>query len=43
MPIKAVSERLGHANVEITLAVYSHAIPGDDEALADMIEKVMAA
>lgn len=43
MPIRAVSERLGHANVEITLSVYAHAIPGDDEALADTIDRVLAA
>lgn len=43
MPIKAVSQRLGHATVEITLSVYAHAIPGDDEALAATIDRVMAA
>lgn len=41
MPLKAVSERLGHANVEVTLAVYAGVLTGDDEALADSIDKVV--
>lgn len=41
MPLKAVSERLGHANVEVTLAVYAGVLTGDDQALADSIEKVV--
>ena len=32
--IKAVSRRLGHADVSITLRVYSHLMPDDDEKLA---------
>jgi integrase len=32
--IKAVSRRLGHADVAITLRVYSHVMPDDDEKLA---------
>ena len=31
--IKAVSARLGHASVEITLKYYAHVMPGDDERL----------
>src|SRR5262249_57254527 len=31
--IKAVSARLGHASVEITLKVYAHVMPADDERL----------
>ena len=41
MPLKAVSERLGHANVEVTLAVYAGVLTGDDQALADSIDKVV--
>jgi site-specific recombinase XerC len=45
-PIPVVSERLGHANPNITLSIYSHAIPADsraaekvwDNALADVIQ-----
>jgi integrase len=32
-----VSERLGHANVSITLDTYSHAIPALQEAAAVLI------
>jgi integrase len=41
MPIKAVSERLGHANTTVTLNVYNHVMPQDDEALAQMLDTVM--
>ena len=45
-PIPVVSERLGHANPNITLSIYSHAIPADsraaakiwDDSLADVIQ-----
>ena len=30
-----ISERLGHANTAVTLSVYSHAIPGQGQQLAD--------
>jgi hypothetical protein len=32
-----VSERLGHANIAITLDVYSHVIPGMDAAAANAV------
>lgn len=35
--IKAVSRRLGHADVAITLRVYSHLMPDDDEKLATQV------
>lgn len=41
MPLKAVSERLGHANVEVTLTVYAGVLTGDDQELADSMEKVV--
>lgn len=28
MPVKVVSERLGHATVTITMEVYQHVMPG---------------
>ena len=31
---KVVSERLGHANIGITLDIYSHVLPGLQEAAA---------
>ena len=35
VPIKAVSERLGHADVSTTLRVYAHVLPGLDQAAAE--------
>jgi integrase len=34
VPVAAVSERLGHADQNITLAIYSHALPADSLAAA---------
>jgi integrase len=36
--IKAVSRRLGHGSVEVTLRVYSHLMPNDDAKLANGVE-----
>jgi integrase len=35
VPLPAVSQRLGHADVSITLKVYSHALPADVRAAAN--------
>lgn len=32
--VKVVSQRLGHTDVGVTLKVYAHVMPGDDEAAA---------
>ncbi len=37
--IVAVSKRIGHAQVSITLNIYTHYIPGDDEDIAANWEK----
>jgi len=34
VPIRAVSERLGHANATTTLAIYAHAVPATDRRAA---------
>jgi integrase len=34
VPAKVVSERLGHANIAITMDTYSHVLPGMDELAA---------
>jgi integrase len=31
---QVVSRRLGHANITVTLGLYAHLLPGDDEAAA---------
>ena len=37
VPVKVVSERLGHANPSITLSIYAHVLPGDQKAAADLL------
>jgi hypothetical protein len=37
VPIKVVSERLGHSRVALTLDVYAHVLPAMDRAAADAI------
>jgi integrase len=42
VPITAVSATLGHANPNITLGIYSHAMPTDNEAAAKLWNDAMA-
>ncbi len=37
---KVVSERLGHANIGITLDIYSHVLPGLQEAAAGKFDRI---
>jgi integrase len=39
--IKAVSQRLGHSAVELTLRVYCHLMPGFDDVLADRTQQLL--
>lgn len=41
LPLKAVSSRLGHADVRITLGIYTHVMPGDDDVLANAINDIL--
>ena len=41
VPAKVVSERLGHANIAITLDVYSHVIPGMDAQAANAVASLI--
>ena len=41
IPAKVVSERLGHANIAITLDVYSHVIPGMDAQAASAVARLI--
>ena len=34
VPVKVLSQRIGHADVGVTLTVYAHVMPGDDEEAA---------
>ena len=40
---KVVSERLGHANIGITLDIYSHVLPGMQEAAAEKFDSIFEA
>lgn len=39
--LRAVSQRLGHSNPSMTLKVYAHCLPGDDNKLADGLAKLL--
>jgi len=41
VPAKVMSERLGHATVAFTLDIYTHAVPGLDEASADQMGELI--
>jgi integrase len=36
VPLKVVSQRVGHASPMVTMAIYQHVLPGDDRAAADI-------
>jgi integrase len=38
---KVVSERLGHANIAITLDTYSHVLPNMQEQAAEQVAKLI--
>jgi integrase len=40
---KVVSERLGHASISITLDIYSHVLPGLQEAAAEKFDSIFSA
>jgi hypothetical protein len=42
VPLAVVSERLGHADQNITLGIYSHALPADSNAAAKVWNDAMA-
>jgi integrase len=42
VPITAIAKRLGHANANVTLSIYSHALEADEVAAAKIWEDAMA-
>jgi hypothetical protein len=42
LPVKAVSQRLGHSDVTTTLRTYAHVFASDDAELADAVEALLA-
>jgi integrase len=41
VPAKVISERLGHANIAITMDTYSHVLPGMDERAASVVARLI--
>ena len=41
VPAKVVSERLGHANIAITMDTYSHVLPGMDSLAANTVASLI--
>jgi integrase len=41
VPVKVVSERLGHAQASVTLNVYQHVLPGADEEAAETAARLV--
>jgi integrase len=41
VPVKVVSERLGHASPVITLQVYAHVMPGNQRDAADLFARLI--
>ena len=42
VPVKVLSQGVGHADVGVTLAVYAHVMPGDDEDAAHRADSLFA-
>ncbi len=42
VPVKVVSERLGHANITLTLQTYSHALPTMGREAANRMDALLA-
>jgi integrase len=43
VPLKVVSERLGHSSPAFTMAVYQHVLPGMQRDAADVFARLVAA
>ena len=43
VPVKVVSERLGHATASITLDIYAHTLPGMQREAVDKLDSMLAA
>jgi integrase len=41
VPVKVALERLGHADVALTLRVYSHVLPGVQKSAADGLGEML--
>ena len=42
IPVRLVSERLGHASAGFTLSVYAHVLPGAQHEAAEDLARILA-
>ena len=42
VPVRTVSQRLGHASAMVTMMIYSHVLPGDDQGAAARFGRLLA-
>lgn len=42
VPVKVVAQRLGHADVAVTMRVYQHVTAQDDRSAAEILERALA-
>ena len=42
VPVKVVSEMLGHADVGITLSIYAHVLPNMQDGLTDAMDDALS-
>ncbi|MGQ9021383.1 tyrosine-type recombinase/integrase [Bacillus sp. 7788] len=40
-PVKAVSERLGHSNIKVTLQTYAYALHSTSQQIANQIDRIL--
>ena len=40
-PVKAVSERLGHKSIKVTLQTYAHVLPSTSQQIADQMDGIL--
>jgi integrase len=43
VPLKVISERLGHSSISITADIYSHVMPGMQETAAKLFDDTISA
>jgi integrase len=43
VPIKVISERLGHSSIAMTMDIYGHLLDGQDEAASDAFDQALKA
>lgn len=41
MPVREVSQRVGHANTTTTMNIYAHVLEGADQAAADAMGRLL--